>query len=340
MPSATLPPEAQARIAALIGLNVLETPAEDRFDRITRIAARLLKVPVALINMVDRDRKWTKSAFRQDAVELERSDDFCARAIQEQDMMVVPNALRDVRFADNPVVTRDPYIRFYAGCPLSAPDGHKIGTLCLIDHRPRDLSGAERDMLRDLAHIVENELAVNRMGEVQARFIAERDEMERRSMVDAATRLWNRRSILELFDRELKRIRRTTGMVGVVLAEVDGFDRFTGCRGSASGIDVLRVVANQLRAWTRPYDAIGRYGREKFLLILPGCEAEAAAAKGEWIRRAVFATTVNAPGPKKERITLSAGVTDGRGRMRALIRGAETALLRAKRAGGNRVEIA
>jgi diguanylate cyclase (GGDEF)-like protein len=335
-----LPPESQARIAALIGLNVLETPAEDRFDRITRIAARLFKVPVALINMVDRSRKWTKSAFRKDVVELEQSDAFCVRAIQEQDILVVPNALKDVRFADNPLVIRNPCIRFYAGCPLRSPDGHTIGTLCLIDHRPRDLSEMDRDVLRDLAHIVENELAVNRMGDVQARLIAERDEMERKSMVDAATRLWNRRSILEVFERELKRIRRTTGMVGVVLADVDGFDRFMGSRGAASGIDVLRVVANQLRMWTRPYDAIGRYGRETFLLVLPGCEAGAAAAKVEMIRRAVFASTVGGPASKRDRITLSAGVTDGRGRMRALIRGAEKALLRAKQAGGNRVEIA
>jgi diguanylate cyclase (GGDEF)-like protein len=340
MPMIPLPPEAQARIAALIGLNVLETPAEDRFDRITRIAVRLFKVPVSLINMVDRDRQWTKSAFRQDVVELERSDAFCACAIREQDVMVVPNALKDIRFSDNPLVTREPYIRFYAGCPLSAPDGHKIGTLCLIDHRPRDLNEMDRAVLRDLAHIVENELAVNRLGDVQARLIAERDEMERKSMVDGATRLWNRRSILEVFDRELRRIRRTRGMVGVVLAEVDGFDRFMGGRGEASGIDVLQDVARQLRLWTRPYDAIGRFGRETFLLVLPGCEAEAAASKGETIRRAVCALTVNGAETKPDRITLSVGVTDGRGRMRALVRGAEMALRRAKRAGGNRVAIA
>ena len=106
-----------------------------------------------------------------------------------------------------------------------------------------------------------------------------------------------------------------------------------------SGIDVLRVVANQRRAWTRPYDAIGRYGRETFLLVLPGCEAEAAVAKVEKIRRAVSTLTVNGTASKQERITLSAGVTDGRGQMRALIRGAERAMMRAKRAGGNRVEV-
>jgi diguanylate cyclase (GGDEF)-like protein len=335
-----LPKDEQSRIASLIGLNILDTPAEDRFDRITRLAAKVFQVPMALVSLVDRDRQWFKSSCGLDAAETERNIAFCSHAILDGDVMVVPNALKDVRFADNPLVVGEPHIRFYAGYPLSGPEGHKLGTLCIIDQKPRELGEEEREQLRDLGRMIENELAVSRLGEVQAGLVEERDEARRKAMVDPLTRLWNRGAILEVLDREIERIRRGVGVVSVVRAEVDFYGRITGEWGPAAGQPVLRYVAQRLRAWTRTYDAVGRYGEAEFLVVMPGCTRADAALKAETIRRVVAAVPVSVGEGRRVCVTLSAGVAEGRGSSRELIDAAEGALRRGREAGLNRVVVA
>jgi len=154
------PPNDEAhRLQVLFNLDILDTPPEERFDRITRLASRLFNVPVALVSLVDADRQWFKSRHGLDVLQTHRSMSFCTHTIQQDEVMVVEDALRDVRFVDNPLVTGEPNIRFYAGSPLAAPDGSRVGTLCLIDRAPRAFSEEEAAALRDLAAIVANELA-------------------------------------------------------------------------------------------------------------------------------------------------------------------------------------
>lgn len=153
-------PDTEAhRLQVLLSLNILDTPAEERFDRITRLAARLFGVPIALVSLVDANRQWFKSRHGFDVVETERSVSFCTHAIQQDDVMVVEDAAHDPRFSANPLVTADSGIRFYAGAPLAAPDGARVGTLCLIDRTPRHFDADQCIVLRDLAAIVANELA-------------------------------------------------------------------------------------------------------------------------------------------------------------------------------------
>ena len=158
-----LPPvpanEAQ-RLESLRRLALLDSPAEERFDRITRLAARQFAVPIALISLIDSDRQWFKSRVGMDIPEQETSREasFCAHAIVESKSLVVPDALDDDRFADNPLVQAHPRLRFYAGHPIAAPDGNLIGTLCLIDHQPRNFSDSDIKTLSDLAAMVEQEL--------------------------------------------------------------------------------------------------------------------------------------------------------------------------------------
>ncbi len=146
------------RLAALRSLNLLDTEPEERFDRYTRIAAALFDVPVALVTLVDEDRQWFKSCVGTNECETSREVSFCAHALKQHRVMVVPDALADPRFADNPIVIGGPRIRFYAGAPLHIPGGHCIGTLCIIDHRPRELTEMERGLLEDLGKLVEKEL--------------------------------------------------------------------------------------------------------------------------------------------------------------------------------------
>ncbi|MGI9205798.1 MAG: GAF domain-containing protein [Woeseiaceae bacterium] len=153
-----LPENEAARIATLHNLNVLDTPRHDRFDRYTRISTRIFDMPIALISLVDRYRQWFKSTSGFEGEETSRSVSFCGHAILGDDIFEIQNTRRDPRFRDNPLVLEQPHIRFYAGAPLEAPNGHKLGTLCLIDRIPRRLSDEEKVMLKNLADMVVNEM--------------------------------------------------------------------------------------------------------------------------------------------------------------------------------------
>jgi GAF domain-containing protein len=154
----TLPTDENERLAALRSLAILDTPADERFDRITHIAQRLFDVPIVLVSLVDECRQWFKSAQGLSASETPRDISFCGHAIHAGKVFVVENALSDSRFADNPLVTGPPDIRFYAGAPLATTGGFRVGTLCLIDSKPRVFPEADQQMLRDLARWVEEEL--------------------------------------------------------------------------------------------------------------------------------------------------------------------------------------
>jgi PAS domain S-box-containing protein len=146
------------RLQALRVRAMLDTPAEERFDRLTRLAQHLFGVQIALVSLIDADRQWFKSRQGLDVCETARDISFCGHAILASDLFVVPDATLDARFADNPLVLGAPHIRFYAGAPLSSSDGYRLGTLCIIDSTPRTLSDKERMMLRDMADLVETEI--------------------------------------------------------------------------------------------------------------------------------------------------------------------------------------
>ncbi len=161
MQEATPTPNEKQRLEALYRLGILDTPSEERFDRVTRIARQLFSVPIALVSLVDRERQWFKSKQGLDACETGRDISFCGHAIKSEELFVIEDTLQDERFSDNPLVIGAPHIRFYAGCPIKAPGGEVIGTLCLIDTRPRSLSDREYECLRDLGMQVESELRIN-----------------------------------------------------------------------------------------------------------------------------------------------------------------------------------
>lgn len=141
----------QARLAALKSYAVLDTPVEAIFDDITRIAAMICQTPIALISLVDSERQWFKSVVGLPVTETPVAVSFCAQAIMAESILVVPDTLRDERFRENPLVVGDPKIRYYAGAPLIGQDGHALGTVCVIDRRPRLLHRDQLDALAALA---------------------------------------------------------------------------------------------------------------------------------------------------------------------------------------------
>ncbi|CAM4489327.1 GAF domain-containing protein [Corallococcus exiguus] len=173
-----LPPPTPAdeprRLQALRSLCLLDTPAHERFDRIVRAAAHLFRVPISLVSLVDENRQWFKARIGLDGTETPRELSFCAHAILSPSTFIVPDALKDPRFHDNPFVLGAPFVRFYAGHPLRATDGSRVGTLCLIDSQPRDFLDADRTALADMAAWAEGEL--NALDEREARTALEQQE--------------------------------------------------------------------------------------------------------------------------------------------------------------------
>jgi diguanylate cyclase (GGDEF)-like protein/PAS domain S-box-containing protein len=155
---AALPLYETERLQALHTLEILDTPADASLDRITRLVSRVLNVPIALVTLVDEERQWFKSRIGVKVLETSRDDAFCAHAILQDEPLVVPDALQDVRFSDSALVTEAPNIRFYAGVPIRTSKGFAVGTLCAIDKRPRILSDEELNTLRDLAEMVSREI--------------------------------------------------------------------------------------------------------------------------------------------------------------------------------------
>lgn len=332
-----LPHDEEKRLHVLESLDIIYSPAEERFDRITRLACKLFDVPIVLISLVTGKSQWFKSAQGLPVSETPKEISFCGHAILHEDTFVVPDALLDQDFADNPLVTGDPFIRFYAGHPLNC-EGRKIGTFCIIDREPRQLSPSDLETLRSLAGWVENELNVTALSEAQIRLLSERDEARREAMVDPLTKVWNRRGIDELLSRELSLAKRERSRVFMMLIDVDYFKEINDRYGHVAGDLALKKVAQRIRSSLRPYDVIGRFGGDEFLVFAVGCSDETGMLLARRILERVSSEAIT-DGKQSFSVSLTIGASSATAtadfRIDKLIETADAALYDAKTAGRN-----
>ena len=249
------------RLMSLHSLRILDTRSEERFDRITRMAQRMFGVEICLVSLVDANRQWFKSIQGLDACETSREISFCGHAILGTDVFVINDAAGDPRFADNPLVTDEPRIRFYAGCPIRGPHNHMIGTLCIIDRQPRDMPEHDRETLRDLAAMVEDELALTAQ-----------------VTVDELTNVANRRGFNTVAGHMLSLCRRTNTDAEMVFFDLDGFKEINDTHGHASGDDLLQLFAKLLIKSFRDADVVARLGGDEFVVLMTasqGCSTVA-----------------------------------------------------------------
>jgi diguanylate cyclase (GGDEF)-like protein len=261
MPQAPHPPNEAARLAALASYEVLDTACETTFDNIVHLTAQLTGSPVCLVSLIDAERQWFKARIGLDVAETSRVHAFCAHAILRPDeVMVVPDAKADPRFADNPLVQAGPGIRFYAGMPLLNPEGAALGTLCIIDHQPRALSDEHRQILRRLAETVMTTLELRR-AMLRVRDLA---------LVDILTGIPNRPAMIHAIDQAIARQTRNGDDFTLLYIDLDGFKQINDAQGHAAGDQVLRDAAAALTARLRAEDVAGRLGGDEFVVLLSG----------------------------------------------------------------------
>lgn len=311
------------RVAALHRYEMLDTPAEEPFDRITKLVQMVLNVPIATVTLIDSDRQWFKSCIGLAGSGTPRDQAFCDHTIRTREPMNIPDATLDSRFADNPAVTGGVHIRSYLGVPLATPDGYNIGALCAIDTRPREFTAEQTAMLASFASLVVDELELRR--------IAQTDHL-----TGAATR----RGFVHELDKEIARTWRNKRISALVLLDVDHFKKVNDGYGHPAGDAVLRNLAGCIATTLRRGDLLGRLGGEEFGILLPDADVGAAFECAERIRQAVAEKPlVQEP---ELRVTVSLGVS-------ALsvvktpdewMRAADGALYEAKRSGRNRTCIA
>ncbi|WP_237169937.1 GGDEF domain-containing protein [Pandoraea faecigallinarum] len=322
------------RLAALRRYEILDTPPEPAFERIVRLASYVMGVPISLISLIDESRQWFKSKRGINATQTPRSMAFCTHAILGDDVLVVPDARADRRFADNPLVTGDPNIRFYAGAPLRTPEGHRLGTLCVIDRRPHDLDDEKRGLLADLSALVVDELELRRVNRVLGDM----------AMRDGLTGLLNRRAFLMQADRLFVAARAQQRRLSVLMLDIDHFKVINDTWGHAIGDRVIVELTLVLRAALRKSTVIGRLGGEEFAVLLPETDAQRAVQAAERLLAAIGDASVPGPNGAAGPVRFSASVGVGSlgsddADFGTLLQRADRALYAAKQAGRNRVAV-
>jgi diguanylate cyclase (GGDEF)-like protein len=295
------------RLASLRGLGILDTPAEARFDSITRLAQRLLRVEASMISLVDERRIWYKSTTGT-ASESERSAfSFCAQAIQKSEPLLVEDATSHPLFCNNPIVQGATPMRFYAGIPLRTADGYQHGTLCVVDRERRSLTADELDDLRALAANAERELNLKVWSEAQTALIQELQAAQQAARLDGLLRTWSRGTFEQIAEAELAVAHHSGSSGGFAILDVDHFKSINDTHGHAAGDAVLREVARRVRESIRSNDVLGRYGGDELVLLVTDINEHDFARRLESLRN-----SVRAPIPVGEveiTCTLSIGAT-------------------------------
>ena len=264
------PSNEAARIALLRRLNILDTPPDERFDRLTRLARRIFDVPISTVSLVDSERQWFKSCNGLSADETSRDISFCGHTILEDDLLVIEDARADPRFFDNPMVTSDLGIRFYAGYPLTLAGGVRVGALCIFDTKPRTLDATDRDSLRDLGHIAERELEVLQL-----------------AATDDLTGLLNRRGFEALGRHLLQVCKRSRSRASMLYFDLNGFKQINDVYGHAEGDRAIGGFADVLRESLRETDVLGRLGGDEFVALVVGSDDGAETTIIERVRLAI-----------------------------------------------------
>lgn len=293
-----LPENEESRLKSLYMIDLLDTKDDERFERLTRISRKLFQVPIAMINLVDRERQWALACQGLNGREVARDISFCAHAILQDEPLILNDARHDQRFSDNPLVTQAPFIRFYAGYPVRLPDGAIAGTLCLAGSEPREFGEDDIAMMKDVVSIVEDEFEVISL-----------------AMTDNLTELYNRRGFYNISQKRFRALQQSGTPFSIFYFDLDKFKPINDIWGHAEGDEVLKVFAECLRQLEGPEDVSGRIGGDEFAVLIAG--ADRATAFQAKLRDSL--NVFNACSGKPYNINYSYGVTRSSGRCNSIM---------------------
>lgn len=355
VPEARFHPQEEDRLSTLRGCALLDTEPEAGYDDAVRLAALLCDTPIALVSLVDECRQWFKAKVGVDLPETPRKISFCAHAVVEESTVVVEDARTDARFSDNELVTGDFGLVHYAGAVVRAPNGMPLGTVCVADFRPRQLTPSQIGGLEAIARQVGALIASRQDCSLLERYAVELSEarlhlemqtsqledanekLAQLATTDPLTGIPNRRAFMDRLERELTRCTPQKPLA-LLMLDIDDFKGYNDTFGHGEGDIVLRQVADIISRLLRPGDLVARYGGEEFCVLLPGATEQAGHSVSERIRVGIAHT----PWPFRS-ITVSLGVTATSNRTRnadTLFNDADTALYASKRGGRNRTTVA
>jgi Amt family ammonium transporter len=329
MPAAPLPPDESIRLQTLRSLEILDTPSEERFDRLTRMSQHIFQAPISLLTLIDEKRQWFKSQVGMEKNETDRSLSICAYVIHNDEGIIVPDAQADARFSDNALVTGDPGIRAYAGMPLTMPNGCRVGTLCVIDTVPRQFTESQLQALRDLASIAADELAKTELNEALGRlhYLASHDNL---------TGLLNRAGFESLMQAVLEETEAGSPPSAVIYLDLDNFKILNDSLGHSAGDKLLIQVADVLRQTEN--SAAARMGGDEFALLLRHQTLTQARRTGEALRQRLD-DYVFSMGAETKQVSASLGLAVLEENPADTLCRADTACYLAKSRGRNRLEI-
>jgi diguanylate cyclase (GGDEF)-like protein len=345
MHPAPLPANEAQRISALRSLEVLDSEPEAEFDALVNAAAAVCGVPISLVSLVDTDRQWLKANLGlPGGGQTPRDVSFCAHAILQSDVFEVPDTWQDERFADNPVVTSGPNIRFYAGAPVVLSSGECVGTLCVIDREPHQLNEDQRHILHGLslvaARLLEGRLAMRKVRHVVDDLSRVAEEAEHRANHDHLTGLLNRAGFEQRLKQELELASGAAAKESALLClDLDHFKIVNDTCGHAAGDLLLQQIASILCDSVRKSDVVARLGGDEFAILLAPCTVASAAVVAKKIC-AEFEEFRFQHGEHRMKVGTSiglAGVDAHWANIDTLMQAADACCYAAKQAGRNRV---
>jgi diguanylate cyclase (GGDEF)-like protein len=295
-----IPANEMQRLKAVLSYDVLDTPPEVDFDALTRVASHSLNTPVAVVGLLDADRLWFKSRLGLEVPQLDRDIAFCAYAVMRPgEVLVVEDLTQDNRFKDNPLVTSAPHLRFYAGAPLVDPNGLALGTIAVVDTRPREFSAKQGDVLNDLSVLAMTALENRRRALMLGRL----------AMTDYLTGLANRAQFDRALESEMAHVKRTGEPFTLLCMDLDGFKGINDQYGHVAGDEVLCEIARRLKEQARAEDIVSRMGGDEFSLIMRSAGQDSARMLAHRITEAVRAPVMLSTGDQVG-VGISIGMVD------------------------------
>ena len=333
--------EEEKRLQAVRDLGLLDRPEEERFRRIARLARQHFRAGSCAITLVDEDRAFYVSLVGADKTDNSiRSDTLCGRVVAGKEPVVVSDSSKEASSQLYKELIERLDLNFYAGVPILNPEGYAVGALCIMDHIPRRFTRRELEALADFAAIVEDEMMIRRASATRWELIGQLEKLRIKAFVDPLTNVWNRGAIFDILNREIERALRSKHCISCCMMDLDRFKRINDTYGHQAGDEVLVETCERTRNCVRPYDALGRYGGEEFLLIFPETSLEQATAQAERIRQAIGGRPFVFGQGDSETITISIGVAEFRHQedVNEFLGRADQALYKAKHLGRDRVE--